>query len=62
MDEFRDQAGIEISCGTLCNFAEESYQLLEEFEEIARKQLIQAPIAHFDETGVNVAGKAGMAA
>jgi transposase len=56
-DFFRDQAGIEISCGTLCRFSEESYQLLEEFEHAARRQLIQAPLAHFDETGINVAGK-----
>jgi len=56
-DFFRDQAGIEISSGTLCNFAEESYHLLEGFEEIARVRLVQAPIAHFDETGVNIAGK-----
>jgi len=35
-DFFQDQAGIEISCGTLCNFAKENYDLLEKFEDVAR--------------------------
>ena len=56
-DFFRDQAGIEISEGTLHNFRQDAYQRLEKFEEIARRRLIGAPIAHFDETGVNIAGK-----
>lgn len=54
---FRDQAGINLSAGTLHNFRQEAYDALEKFEEIARQQLVQAPIAHFDETGVNISGK-----
>ena len=53
-DLFRDQAQIELSCGTLHNFAKGAYKLLEGFEDIARACLIEAPLAHFDETGINV--------
>ena len=54
---FRDQAGIELSGGTIQNFRQEAYDRLDKFEEIARRHLIAAVIAHFDETGVNIAGK-----
>lgn len=56
-DFFRDQAGIELSGGTIHNFRKEAYQLLADFEDIARHKLRQEPIAHFDETGVNIGGK-----
>lgn len=54
---FQEQAGIELSQGTLHNVCQETYDLLARFEEIARLQLRGAAIAHFDETGVNIAGK-----
>lgn len=54
---FRDQAGIELSAGTLHNFRKEAYERLADFEKVARSQLSAAPIGHFDETGVNIAGK-----
>lgn len=54
---FRDQAGIELSVGTLQNFRQEAYERLQPFEEVARANLQAAPIAHFDETGINIAGK-----
>lgn len=54
---FRDQSGIELSGGTLHNFKKEAYERLAEFEKIARHELRIAPIGHFDETGVNIAGK-----
>lgn len=56
-DFFRDQAGLEISEGTLHTFRREAYERLERFEAIARQHLIGAPIAHFDETGINIGGK-----
>jgi transposase len=56
-DFFRDQAGIELSTGTLQNFRREAYARLEEFERIARINLQEATIAHFDETGININGK-----
>jgi transposase len=54
---FRDQAGIELSGGTLHNFRQEAYARLASFEAVTRSRLIQAPIAYFDETGVNINGK-----
>ena len=56
-DFFRDQAGLEISTGTIHNFRREAYKRLEDFERIARSYLIAAPVAHFDETGINIGGK-----
>ena len=56
-DFFRDQAGLEISEGTLHTFRRDAYEHLERFEAIARQHLINAPIAHFDETGINIGGK-----
>lgn len=54
---FRDQAGIELSVGSLHNFRKEAYQRLESFEDTARTKLRESPIAHFDETGINISGK-----
>lgn len=56
-DYFTDECDIPISAGSLANFNQEAYEKLEEFEEIAKKNLIQAEIAHADETGINVGGK-----
>jgi transposase len=56
-DFFRDQAGIELSVGTLQNFRREAYERLEQFEKVARNNLREATIAHFDETGININGK-----
>jgi len=56
-DFFRDQVGIEISGGSICNFRQEAFYLLEGFEENARRHLQQAIIAHFDETGFRIGGK-----
>jgi transposase len=56
-DFFRDQAGIELSVGTLQNFRREAYERLEEFERTARNNLREATIVHFDETGININGK-----
>lgn len=56
-DFFRDQAGIELSVGSLQNFRREAYERLEEFERTARNNLQEATIAHFDETGININGK-----
>lgn len=54
---FRDQSGIELSVGTLQNFRTQAHVLLDEFEKIARHNLRESPIAHFDETGININGK-----
>ena len=54
---FRDQAGIDLSQGTVHNFRQEAYDALYRFEEIARQHLRDGVIAHFDETGINIGGK-----
>ena len=56
-DYFAQQMDFPISAGTLVNFNQSAYDALEQFEALAKQQLIQATIAHADETGVNVDGK-----
>jgi len=48
--------GIQISTGTLNNFRKSAAQRIEPFEKALRQNLIQAPSAHFDETGIKVGG------
>ena len=54
---FAEQGGIPISAGSLFNFNHEAFDRLEEFESIAKKQLLAQPLLHADETGINVNGK-----
>lgn len=54
---FRDQGNLPLSAGSLFNFNKESFSLLENFEKIARKKLLNACVLHSDETGINVNGK-----
>lgn len=56
-DYFINEAAIPISVGSLFNFNQEAYMLLEAFEAIAKQKLIQAALVHADETGINVNGK-----
>lgn len=56
-DYFINEASIPISVGSLFNFNQEAYELLEEFDELAKQKLIQAALVHADETGINVNGK-----
>lgn len=56
-DYFINEASIPISVGSLFNFNREAYDLLEEFDELAKQKLIQAALVHADETGINVNGK-----
>jgi len=56
-DYFQDQAQIGISQGTIGNIIERGYELLEPFEDAAKRALRQAACAHFDETGININGK-----
>lgn len=55
-DYFINEASIPISVGSLFNFNREAYDLLEEFDELAKQKLIQAALVHADETGINVNG------
>ena len=56
-DYFADQCNTPVSAGSLVNFNQEAYDLLEEFEKIVRDNLIAASHAHADETGINIEGK-----
>jgi len=56
-DYFINEASIPISVGSLFNFNKEAYDLLEEFDALAKQKLIKATLAHADETGINVNGK-----
>ncbi len=56
-DYFAHQCTIAISVGSVFNFNQQAYGLLESFESIVTRQLIAQPLLHADETGINVNGK-----
>ena len=43
-----------ISRGSVFNFNQEAYQLLEKFDALAKGNLVNATLVHSDETGINV--------
>lgn len=51
---FTEKMKMAISQGSIFNFNQEAYQLLEKFELIVKLQLIQSKVLHADETGINV--------
>ena len=53
---FADQMGIPISEGSVYNFNVEAYNKLKAFEAITKGNLIDAPLLHVDETGINIDG------
>ena len=55
-DYFADQLGFPLSAGSLYNFNQRAYAALESFESLAKHRLVEAELAHADETGVNVNG------
>jgi len=55
-DHFREQLEIPVSNGSIGNFNQEAYDLLEDFDKWARKQLASSAIVHADETGINIGG------
>jgi len=56
-DYFADQMGFPLSAGSLFNFNQSAYKSLEAFDALAKQKLIEASMAHADETGMNVDGK-----
>lgn len=56
-DYFSEQMSFPLSVGTLFNFNQRAYELLESFETMAKQKLTTATLAHADETGMNVNGK-----
>ncbi|NRB21491.1 IS66 family transposase [Candidatus Dependentiae bacterium] len=57
-EQFRDEYGIPLSKGSIYNFNNEASNLLVSlgFEQVAKKALQQASVAHADETGINLNG------
>lgn len=53
-DQFTDQMQLPLSAGTIFNFNKECYELLADFDAIAKQQLTIADLLHVDETGINV--------
>lgn len=56
-DYFKDQINLPLSKGSVSNFNMDAYNRLEYFEAWAKKQLLNAPFNHADETGINISGK-----
>jgi len=56
-DHFMDQMQLPVSAGTIFNFNQEAYGLLEHFDQWVRQQLISSDLIHADETGINIGGK-----
>lgn len=54
---FNDIFSLPISQGTLVNFNKYCYQQLQDSEAFIKQQIITAPVAHFDESGLYVNGK-----
>ena len=55
--EYFEGQEIFLSPGSIFNFNQEASELLKNFDEIAKKHLINSAVLHSDETGVNINGK-----
>jgi transposase len=55
-EQFIDQMQMPISAGSIVNFNKDAYAHLEYFDTWVKEQLFQSPLAHVDETGVNIGG------
>lgn len=55
-EHFTDQVGIAVGTGSIYNFNQEAFHLLENFEEIVKQRLISSPVCHADETSINKNG------
>jgi transposase len=56
-EHFADQFGIPLSAGSIYNFNKEAFEMLTPFEDWAKKELVNQPLLHVDETGINIGGK-----
>ena len=54
-DYFKEQLQIPISSGSIFNFNQEAYDLLEIFEEKVKSKLAESALMHVDETSINCA-------
>lgn len=53
---FSEVFGHTLSQGSLYNFQNRFYGLLSSVEHRIKKDILNSPVAHFDETGINIAG------
>ena len=53
---FRDQFGLDISQGSLCNFNKEAFERLEHFEKDVIGKLSNSKVVNADETGIKING------
>ena len=58
-DHFLDQVQVPISVGSVYNFNQEAYDLLEPFDRWVQERLKSSSVVHSDETGINIGGKNG---
>lgn len=56
-DFFRDQIGLPLSSGSIFNFNMDAFAKLEKFEAKMKEKLLESPLNHCDETGININGK-----
>ena len=56
-DYFSEQLQIPVSGGSIYNFNQETYGLLEIFDEKVKGKLAESDLAHVDETGININGE-----
>jgi len=56
-DYFGEEINVPISMGSLYNFNQEAYALLQKFDDFAKQKLIHASVLHVDETSINVNAK-----
>ncbi len=56
-DFFKDQAGLNISKGSIHNYNVLAAKKLQTFEEWVKRELIDSYVLHGDETGININGK-----
>jgi transposase len=56
-DLFQHQMNLPISTGTLVNMNSAASNLLLQFEQIAKNNLVNSSLIYHDETGVNISGK-----
>ena len=56
-DYFASHLGFPLSAGSIYNFNTSACQRLEGFEQWLIKELINSPLNHADETGINIGGK-----
>jgi transposase len=56
-EHFAGQMGLPLSAGTVHNFKEEAYNLLEPYETWVKERIRNSKIIHCDETGIVIEGK-----